>query len=103
VRKPIIIAFVASLFLLLNACGSTEAWPVQVIGTPEELAPITGEWIGTYDGYGTGRSGSITFHLTEDPRGAHGDVLMVPKLERTRGNEVSPVAPALPGTNRAVH
>ncbi|MBV9067872.1 MAG: hypothetical protein JO093_14225 [Acidobacteria bacterium] len=54
---------------------------MQVIGAPTDLAPITGEWIGTYESSATGRSGSIAFHLTADPKGAHGDVLMVPKRQ----------------------
>lgn len=38
-------------------------------------------WIGTYESRATGRGGSITFHLTDDPKGAHGDVLFVPQRE----------------------
>ena len=86
-RKTFIITVTTSVTLLLISCGSTEPGPVQVIGVPEDLVPITGEWIGTYDSLATGRSGSITFHLTENPKGAHGDVLMIPKQEFIRGNE----------------
>lgn len=67
--------------LLLIACGTSEPGPVQVIGGPDDLATLTGEWIGTYESRATGRSGSITFHLTDDPKGAHGDVLLVPRHE----------------------
>lgn len=78
---------IATLALLLLSCASSEPGPVEVIGTPEDLVPLTGEWSGSYDSLATGRSGSITFHLTENPKGAHGDVLMVPKQELIRGNE----------------
>lgn len=80
-RQARTIAIVISLALLLISCASTEPGPVQVVGVPEDLGPLTGEWIGTYDGGATGRSGSITFHLTENVEGAHGDVLMIPKQE----------------------
>jgi hypothetical protein len=86
-RKTFIVTVVVSFAFLLISCGSSEPWPVQVIGAPEDLVPITGEWTGTYDSYATGRTGSITFHLTENPKGAHGDVLMIPKEEVIRGNE----------------
>ena len=80
-RKALTITVVISLAFLLTSCGSTEPGPIQVIGVPEDLVPLTGEWTGTYDSSVTGRSGSITFHLTENPEGAHGDVLMIPKQE----------------------
>jgi hypothetical protein len=88
-RNTLIATVIASFAFLPISCGSTEPGPVQVIGVPEDLAPITGEWTGTYDSRATGRSGSITFHLTENPEGAHGDVLMIPKEEIVRGNEES--------------
>ncbi|HYK04096.1 MAG TPA: hypothetical protein VE974_20240 [Thermoanaerobaculia bacterium] len=86
-RKTFIVTVVVSFAFLLISCGSSEPWPVQVIGAPADLVPITGEWSGTYDSFATGRTGSITFHLTENPKGAHGDVLMIPKQEVIRGNE----------------
>ena len=86
-RKTFIVTAITSFAFLLLSCGTSEPGPVQVIGVPEDLVPITGEWTGTYDSSATGRSGSITFHLTENPKGAHGDVLMVPKHEVIRGNE----------------
>ena len=86
-RKKVIVTVVASFAFLLLSCGSSEPAPVQVIGVPEDLLPLTGEWTGTYDSYATGRTGSIVFHLTDNPEGAHGDVLMIPKQEMVRGNE----------------
>lgn len=68
-----------SLFLL--ACASSEPALVPVLGAPEDLSPLTGEWTGTFENRATGRSGSITFHLTEDPTGAHGDVVLVPRTD----------------------
>lgn len=96
------IAVVATLIaFLLTSCGSSQPGPVSVIGAPEELAPLAGEWSGTYAALASGRSGSITFHLTDDPRGAHGDVLMVPKQEFIHGNE-SPHRPSEPFTGPSV-
>ena len=80
-RKALTITVVIFLAFLLASCGSTEPGPIQVIGVPEDLVPLTGEWTGTFDSGATGRSGNITFHLTENPEGAHGDVLMIPKQE----------------------
>lgn len=80
-RKALITTVIVSLALFPISCGSSEPGPVQVVGVPEDLVPLTGEWTGTYDSAATGRAGSITFHLTENPSGAHGDVLMVPKQE----------------------
>jgi hypothetical protein len=70
---------IIALAFLLVSCASSEPGPVQVIGVPEDLVTLAGEWTGTYESGATGRSGSITFHLTENPEGAHGDVLMLPK------------------------
>jgi len=81
-RRPFsAIAFAVSVCaaLFVVSCGSSKPGPVRVIGAAADLAPLTGEWIGTYDSRATGRSGSITFHLTADPNGAHGDILMVPR------------------------
>jgi hypothetical protein len=86
-RKTFIVTVVVSFVFLLISCGTSEPGPVEVLGVPEDLVPITGEWTGTYDSFATGRTGSITFHLTENPKGAHGDVLMLPKQEVIRGNE----------------
>lgn len=80
-RKALSVVALIALAFLFTSCGSTAPGPVQVIGLPEELARLTGEWTGTFDNGPAGRSGSITFHLTENPDGAHGDVLMVPKRD----------------------
>lgn len=88
-RKAVIPTLILPLAFLLVSCASSEPEPVQVIGAPDDLVALAGEWAGSYDGAGTGRSGSITFHLTENPEGAHGDVLMIPKQEIIR-NEIEP-------------
>ncbi|HEX7828035.1 MAG TPA: hypothetical protein VF787_00185 [Thermoanaerobaculia bacterium] len=85
-RKTRIVTLLASFAFLLISCASSEPEPVQVIGVPEDLVPLTGEWVGTYESSALSRSGSIIFHLTENPEGAHGDVLMVPKREYVRND-----------------
>jgi hypothetical protein len=88
-RKASIVTLVGSFAFLLFSCASSEPAPVPVIGAPEDLAPLAGEWVGNYEIGAAGRSGSITFHLTENPEGAYGDVLMVPKQDLIR-NELDP-------------
>lgn len=89
-RKALFFTALISLAFLFISCASSEPAPVPVIGAPEDLVTLTGEWAGTYESSATGRSGNITFHLTESPEGAHGDVLMVPKLELAYGGERHP-------------
>jgi hypothetical protein len=99
-RKTFIVLILTASIFPLFSCGSSQPGPVQVIRLPDDLTPITGEWIGTYDSFATGRSGSITFHLSDNPKGAHGDVLMVPKQEFIRGNESTrPHGDSFQGTN----
>lgn len=47
-------------------------------GEPSAVDALAGEWIGSYHGDQTGRTGSITFRVSEDGDSAFGDVLMVP-------------------------
>lgn len=72
---------IAAILFLLMSCASSEPARVPLIGVAEDLVPLAGEWAGAYESAVTSRSGSIIFHLTENPEGAHGDVLMVPKQE----------------------
>lgn len=51
--------------------------PVPVQAEPEVLASLAGEWVGTYEGAESGRSGTITFRITEKGDSAFGDVMMV--------------------------
>ena len=86
-NKGSFVTALVSLAFLFVSCASSEPGPVPVIGVPEDLVTLTGEWAGTYESSATGRSGNITFHLTENPEGAHGDVLMVPKQELVHNEE----------------
>ena len=86
-RRTLSLAAIVVTTSLLVACGSTEPGPVRVIGGAADLVPLTGEWSGTFDSKATGRTGSITFHLTDDPQGAHGDVLMVPNRQIVHGRD----------------
>jgi hypothetical protein len=90
-RKALIVTLFASLAFLLISCASSEPGPVKVIGVPADLGPLTGEWVGTYESGVTSRSGNIIFHLTENPEGAHGDILMVPKQEFIRSEGERPL------------
>lgn len=89
-RRTLSLAALVVTTSLLIACGSTEPGPVRVIGGAADLVPLTGEWSGTFDSKATGRTGSITFHLTDDPQGAHGDVLMVPGRQIIHGRDPHP-------------
>jgi hypothetical protein len=82
-----------TLAALCLSCRSAAPGSVPVLGAPQDLAPLTGEWVGTYDSLANNRSGSITFHLTADPSGAHGDVVMVPKRDFTYDRERHPSQP----------
>jgi hypothetical protein len=62
----------------LAACHSAPTTPVPLVGAPEDLAQLAGEWDGTYEADDGSRSGSIDFHLRAGRDTAEGDVLMVP-------------------------
>jgi hypothetical protein len=70
--------------LTWSGCRSADPPLVAVEGDSAELAALTGEWSGYYESTATGREGSITFHLTPDPAGAHGDVVMLAPRSMTR-------------------
>ena len=57
----------------------TQPVPVPVRADPAALAELAGNWIGTYQGSESGRSGQITFQISEHGDSAFGDVLMVPQ------------------------
>jgi hypothetical protein len=58
----------------LGACA-TQQPRVPVLGAPEALSPLVGEWSGEYHGV---RGGSILFTLSAAGDSATGDVVMVP-------------------------
>ena len=90
-HRLVLTAFVAAALAI--SCASSPPDSVAIIGEPEDLVPLTGEWVGTYDSEATGSSGSITFHLTDNPKGAHGDVLLAPKREFVRQGDDHPRQP----------
>jgi hypothetical protein len=70
----------AAAFSGLTACASAPVIPLR--GSIAELAPLAGEWDGTYASRDTGRSGSLWFKLVAGEDHAHGDVLMTPDGSR---------------------
>jgi hypothetical protein len=70
---------VATAAVLLVLAGCTYAAPaVPLHGGRADLAALHGEWVGTYDGSESGRSGSILLRISAAGDSAHGDVLMIP-------------------------
>ena len=67
-----------SLSALLLAACHYQPTPVPVQGERSAIAALAGQWAGTYAGDQSGRTGSITFRITERGDSAFGDVLMVP-------------------------
>lgn len=66
--------FLIACAIALASCATAPSVPVR--GTPAAVAPLAGEWSGTYSSRATGRSGSIWFRLIDGEDHAHGDVLM---------------------------
>jgi hypothetical protein len=88
-RRATFISILVS-FAFFVSCASTPPAAVPVLGSSDDLVRLAGEWSGSYHSAGTGRSGSITFSLADNPQGAHGDVLMVPKQDFTYDNSPRP-------------
>ena len=63
--------------VLLAACHYRQT-PVPVQGQHSAIEALAGDWSGGYAGDQSGRSGSITFRITEHGDSAFGDVVMVP-------------------------
>jgi hypothetical protein len=66
------------LAALLFAACHYQPTPVPVHGEHAVIEALAGEWIGTYAGDQSGRTGSISFRISEHGDSAFGDVLMVP-------------------------
>jgi hypothetical protein len=66
-------------FVLASAGCHYQPVPVPVQADPGTLAALAGNWAGSYEGEQTGRTGSITFRITEKGDSAFGDVMMVPQ------------------------
>lgn len=67
-----------ALAALVAAACRYQPLPIPVRAEPGALAALAGNWAGSYQGDQTGRSGSITFRVSERGDSAFGDVLMVP-------------------------
>ena len=70
--KRILIGAVA---LLVGGCHF-QPTPVPVSGEQRSILALAGTWVGTYRGFETGRTGSITFTIRSTADSAFGDVLM---------------------------
>lgn len=68
---------IAAIAGLAAACAAP-ATPVPMIGPEQDIAELTGEWVGDYSSSESGRSGTIVFNLTAGSDTARGDVVMVP-------------------------
>lgn len=70
---------VLTLSLTMIGCSSKPA-PVPVVGAPDDLRQMAGEWGGEYQG--ETRSGSIIFQLAAGADTAYGDVVMISHQRR---------------------
>ncbi|MBI4429260.1 MAG: hypothetical protein HY562_09090 [Ignavibacteriales bacterium] len=61
---------------LLTGCGTTQQ-QFQVLGHEQDIAELTGRWVGDYYNAETGNSGSIVFSLAASTDTAYGDVMML--------------------------
>jgi hypothetical protein len=66
-----------ALAILAAGCASAPP-PIALIGEPEALSALAGNWAGTYRGIDSRRDGSISFSLRAGDTVAYGDVLMIP-------------------------
>ena len=67
--------FVGAAALLVGGCHY-QPTPVPMAGDRSTIVLLAGNWIGTYRGTQTDRSGSITFTIRSNADSAFGDVLM---------------------------
>lgn len=84
-----------ALALVAGACAANPS-PVHVVGAPNELGILAGEWTGEYTSVETGRSGSITFTLRAGTDTAFGDVVMIPRALAPLPTETRPPSGATP-------
>lgn len=85
--------WVTSVALTLAAACASAPAPVEIAGSPDDLAALVGEWSGdyVYDG-DSRRAGSIVFRLDAAGDTARGDVLMT-----LPGSSVGPAVIPPPG------
>lgn len=72
-------AIAATLVAVLAACRY-QPTPVQLQGSPADIAAMAGKWDGSYSGDQSGRNGSIAFEVQAGKDTAFGDVLMEPRM-----------------------
>jgi hypothetical protein len=69
-----------SLCLAFSAIGCARKTPgIDVTSTDFDLAPLVGQWRGTYSSNSTGRNGTIAFTLRAGESAASGNVVMIPR------------------------
>ena len=87
---------------LLTACAPLpEPAPLPVVGDPQDLSILVGEWWGEYSSTETGRDGRIRFSLAAERGEARGDVLMFADASALEDRGGSPQA-ALGGRTLAI-
>jgi hypothetical protein len=99
-RKILLIVIVACLTGLMLACSGNIP-PVPVIGTPQDLTTLAGEWTGRYEvSDGTPRHGEIYLNLNAGTDTARGSVLLTVRQFRTemaqRDGQPAPMVPYRP-------
>jgi len=67
--------------------------PIPLHGDSTELGALVGNWVGGYEGEGTGRSGTVAFRFVPGADTAYGHVVMLPGTDA--GPEARPVVLAL--------
>ena len=69
------LTIIGAAALLVGGCHF-QPTPVPMSGNLSSISALAGEWVGTYRGIETGRTGSITFSIRANADSAFGDVLM---------------------------
>lgn len=64
--------------VVLFSCSVTPPPEIPLNASESAMEALAGRWSGNYWGGPDGRSGSITFELTEGEGHAHGEVVMIP-------------------------
>ena len=67
------------LAILMSSACSWRRTPVPVLSESGSVDALVGDWAGEYSSSQTGRSGSITFQLSNEKDTAYGDVIMIPR------------------------
>ena len=71
---------IVAVCLAVSAISCGRRTPgIQVTSTDFDLAPLVGQWRGTYSSSVTGRAGTIAFTLLAGESSASGNVVMIPR------------------------